>query len=213
MLTRLALLVDGQDGCTALLAGYDYARALQITETFFWWFCDYYLELVKGRRYGEQNRAGAGSANRALLVALSIITRLFAPFLPFVTDETWSWWQEGSIHRAPWPTGSELTEFIGDMSVPARQADDERLLFATDLVGVGEPDDPDPITPRVEMPRDHAAVAAVIAGSAGDDDACPLRSACAKPIGRASAGVLHQDQRRQAQFLGRAAVDRADLLA
>ena len=81
---------------------------LQRTETFFWRFCDDYLELVKGRRYGEQGADGAGSANAALTAALSVMLRLFAPFLPFVTEEVWSWWQEGSMHTAAWPTAQEL---------------------------------------------------------------------------------------------------------
>ena len=92
----LAALVDE---ATRRLEAYDYARALQRTEAFFWRFCDDYLELVKGRRYGEQGPDGAASANSALTAALSVLLRLFAPFLPFVTEEVWSWWQDGSIHR------------------------------------------------------------------------------------------------------------------
>ena len=105
MLRNLAALVDE---ATEAFEAYDYARVLQRTETFFWGFCDDYLELVKGRRYGEQGAEGAGSANAALAAALSVMLRLFAPFLPFVTEEVWSWWQDGSIHHAPWPTASEL---------------------------------------------------------------------------------------------------------
>src|SRR5207245_10347937 len=93
---------------------YDYALAHQRTESFFWRFCDDYLELVKGRRYGEQGAEGAGSANAALTAALSVLLRLFAPFLPFVTEEVWSWWQSGSIHTAPWPTAAELEELVAD---------------------------------------------------------------------------------------------------
>ena len=131
MVRRLAALVDET---TRDLDAYDYARALQRSEEFFWRFCDDYLELVKGRRYGEQGPDAAASANSALTAALSVFLRLFAPFLPFVTEEVWSWWQEGSIHKAQWPTALELEQLIGDDSDALRQRDQEIYDQATEVL-------------------------------------------------------------------------------
>jgi valyl-tRNA synthetase len=110
MLTSLARLVSDS---TEQLDAYNYATVLERAERWFWSFCDDYLELVKNRRYGAQGEALAASANSALVVALDSILRVFAPFLPFVTEEIWSWWRDGSVHRAPWPTSAELEEHIG----------------------------------------------------------------------------------------------------
>jgi len=103
MLARLASVVDE---ATTAFETYDYARALEKSESFFWWFCDDYVELVKTRAYSEG--AGSDSARAALQRALSTLQRLFAPHIPFATEEVWSWWQTGSIHRATWPTRSDL---------------------------------------------------------------------------------------------------------
>jgi valyl-tRNA synthetase len=105
MLTALGALVED---ATASLDAYEYTRVLDRTESFFWTFCDDYLELIKSRRYGDHGEAAAASANVAMQAALSTLLRLFAPYLPFVTEEVWSWWKPGSVHRAPWPTAEEL---------------------------------------------------------------------------------------------------------
>ena len=115
MLGRLAAVVIE---ATDALENYEHARALERIEHFFWTFCDDYLELVKGRAYGQG--LSADSARRALALALDTQLRLFAPFLPFATEEAWSWSHDESVHASPWPTFAELAT--------AGAGPDERLL-------------------------------------------------------------------------------------
>jgi valyl-tRNA synthetase len=105
MLRELAKVVAE---ATAAFESYDHARALEVTETFFWTFCDDYLELVKERAHGAGDASGQASAVAALRLALSTLIRLFAPVIPYAAEETWSWFNEGSVHTAAWPQSDEL---------------------------------------------------------------------------------------------------------
>jgi valyl-tRNA synthetase len=110
----LAVLADLVDDATSAFDAFDYARALERIERFFWSFCDNYVELVKGRAYGGVGESGAVSAAISLRTALSTLLRSFAPIMPFVTEEVWSWFETGSVHRAPWPEASALRLSDGD---------------------------------------------------------------------------------------------------
>ena len=98
---------------TAYFDSMDYAQALDVIERFFWdSFTDSYLELAKARARSESDPGGRASAVLALRQGLSILLRLLAPYLPYVTEEAWSWDFAGdekkSIHLASWPETGEL---------------------------------------------------------------------------------------------------------
>ncbi len=101
-LSMLATLDRVVSDATTAFEAYDHARALEVTESFFWTFCDDYLELVKERAYA--GGAEGASAIAALRRALSVLLRLLAPVVSFAAEEAWSWFNEGSVHAAAWPT-------------------------------------------------------------------------------------------------------------
>ncbi|MEL0040894.1 MAG: class I tRNA ligase family protein, partial [Ilumatobacter sp.] len=147
MLARLDAVISEAD---TAFAAFDYARALERTESFFWWFTDDYVELVKGRAYGSRGDAAAESAKAALTTALSALQRLFAPFLPFTTEECWRWWQPASVHTAPWPSVSgvtgdpDLIDPVLDVLARVRRAKTEAKVgqrAAVDLLSVSLPEE------------------------------------------------------------------------
>ena len=93
---------------TAAFESFRHDLALRTSETAFWSFCDDYVEAVKTRTYGEVGDGSATSAHASLVVSLSTFQRLLAPFIPFACEEAWSWWQNESVHRSPWPAPPDV---------------------------------------------------------------------------------------------------------
>lgn len=122
MMAKMTLVVRQ---ATKALDEYEHAKALETIESFFWQFCDDYIELVKNRAYGTPDASGAApaeadvrSARTTLSLALDAFARLFAPYLPYAAEEVWSWMHEGegSVHRAAWPDAAVYAQAAGDAS-------------------------------------------------------------------------------------------------
>ncbi|MDO5033979.1 MAG: valine--tRNA ligase [Actinomycetaceae bacterium] len=116
----LAQLRQVVETATEAMDKYDHTRALEVTETFFWTFCDDYLELVKDRAYNRDGKwmpSQAMSARSALAITVDTVVRLFAPFLPFAAEEVWSWYRPGSVHNAHWPNTLDLQNVDGNPAI------------------------------------------------------------------------------------------------
>jgi valyl-tRNA synthetase len=93
---------------TEAFESYEHSRAKFLIEQFFWDFCDNYLEIVKGRLYEPKDLLHKRSAQYTLEYCLKAILKLFAPILPFLTEEIYHLHfakLEGkkSIHVSPLP--------------------------------------------------------------------------------------------------------------
>ncbi|WP_311497915.1 valine--tRNA ligase [uncultured Mobiluncus sp.] len=116
----IATLAEVITSATKAFEEMNHARALEVTESFFWTLCDDYLELVKDRAYGKDpaaDSAAVASARTTLALAIDNVVRLLAPFLPFTTEEVWSWYRTGSVHRAAWPSTDGLDSVSGNPQV------------------------------------------------------------------------------------------------
>jgi valyl-tRNA synthetase len=131
--TRLAETVKA---ATEHHKNYDYADALRVAEEFFWKdFCDNYLELVKARAYNAAGDAkGQLSAHTTLYFVLEAVLRLFAPVMPYLTEELYSTLYEdlfkkhGSVHaRGMWP---KAEDYITDTTAAGEGATVVSILAA-----------------------------------------------------------------------------------
>jgi valyl-tRNA synthetase len=144
--SMLAALAEVVAGATKAFESYDHTKALELTESFFWNFTDDYLELVKERAYGQNTDPSAqASAVGALRIALLAITKLLAPFIPFATEEAWSWWQEGSVHRSSWPVPHDLSAFVGN------QNGDLLSLASQALIGIRKAKSDEKLSMKAEI--------------------------------------------------------------
>ena len=165
LLTRLRAVVER---ATAAFDEFDYTRALEAAEEFFWAFCDDYVEVVKIRAY--DSGPATESARSALAQALSTLLRLFAPFLPFVTEEVWSWWQDGSVHTQPWPDSESLAAqgdptllpFVADVMSQVRKAKSQAQVSQRTPVSVAVVQGAASDEPRFEAVRADLAAAGSI---------------------------------------------------
>ncbi len=133
---------------TDLFRNYDYAAAKSETESFFWRdLADNYLEMSKERLYDETSEMREGARYTLYHILLTVV-KLFAPFLPYITEEIYQALftaAEGkvSIHNARWPISDvalidEGAEAVGDAivevaTVVRRYKSEANLSLGTEL--------------------------------------------------------------------------------
>ena len=127
VLSKLNRIIDES---TKDLEKYEYHKLKMLISSFFWsTFSDNYLEIIKDRLYNPDRRGKESrkSAQYTLYHSLLSILKLYAPIMPFITEEIYLSYYEGkektkSIHISDWPKADKKMidnkiEKIGDKAV------------------------------------------------------------------------------------------------
>ncbi|MBQ6075841.1 MAG: valine--tRNA ligase [Lachnospiraceae bacterium] len=107
---------------------YELGIALQKIYDFVWEeFCDWYIEMVKPRFYGESDAASKEAAAATLYHVLRNALKLLHPFIPFVTEEIYGYLETGeeTIMRSDWPVPDPALDF---------PEEEQRIAWAKDIV-------------------------------------------------------------------------------
>ena len=116
----LKALLNTKNQALNCLQNYNHAGALELIEQHFWTFCDNYLELVKARVYQLKDQAEGLSGKRVLDYSLYTFLKLFAPYLPYVTEEIWSGRygkEASSIHSSLWLDQNRLKQITQELDL------------------------------------------------------------------------------------------------
>lgn len=118
---------------------YEYAKARNEIEEFFMSkFCDYYIEFVKYRLYGN-NEESKRAAQTTLIKVFSNILKMFAPIIPFISEELYQQLNKGSIHVSEWPVEENIkTKLdISDFDEAIRAVDEIRKYKSENKISLG----------------------------------------------------------------------------
>ena len=150
----LSRLTETVNKATSGMKQYEYSTCIREVETFFWKaLCDNYLEIAKGRLYGEDDEARA-SAQHTIYTALYSALRLFAPVMVHISEELYHGVfmpleRHESIHVAPWPCAGYMDEEalrLGNRALlvieeARRWKSENNLSMATTLESIDAPEE------------------------------------------------------------------------
>ena len=126
---------------------YEYAKAKNVIADFFWRiFCDNYLEFIKYRLYGDDQKS-TNVARQTLFTILLNILKLYAPILPFITEEIYQLYFKNfiktkSIHLASWPQAekswAQSEKFLTEFDKTLNLIDNIRKYKSTNNLSLGK---------------------------------------------------------------------------